>query len=472
MTDASAPVGAPDAFFPHPSGAMSLLGGGLVAFYILFPLDRGFPTVPVFGRPLNSAVVATLAVLWALVVQSHGKVLEHLREPYCVIQSAYFGILVLSSLRLTNPLVALHSSLVYYCTFVLNYVILRYITRRRGTHLFARIVAVVCAAAAVVGVIQGVFRTNLPMYEAWFRNYYVAPGTDYSVASARVDGTLSNPLLYGVAMALSFPYVLNQRLALSRVLVGSMLLLAIGLSGSRTPLLVLLVLGFGAVAAKRSRALWALVPPSVGAILFVLLLAPWSMADSESPFFMFMERLGVREGPAATSAAQTITSRRDALREGIREVANEWDGLTWAIGRGRFTSASVGERVDERYNTVDNLFLGILYEQGLVGLTVFMAAFGVFLRRTSHVRGLTLHWYQPLGLLAAGMSFNWDAYSTFNILAVGSMAITATHAERYGSGPPTALASGGARARRRYGPLISKRAMRQDRAPIAPKLVR
>ena len=42
---------------------------------------------------------------------------------------------------------------------------------------------------------------------------------------------------------------------------------------------------------------------------------------------------------------------------------------------------------------------------------------------------MTLHWYSPLVLALAGFSFNWDGYSTLNILVVGSMAIAMWHEE-------------------------------------------
>ncbi len=429
MTAATAPARPPHSFRASRAGAIPLLGGALIAFYVLFPLDRGFPTVPVFGRPLNSASVATLAVLWILIVQSRGQVLSYLREPYCIVQSAYFGVLVLSSLRLESPLVALHSAAVYYCTFVLNYVIVRHITRQRGTHTLVRIVAVVGSIAAVVGILQGIFEVNLPMYEVWFRDYFVTEAQDYTLVTARVTGTLNNPILYGVALALAFPYVLDLRRVSARTLVVSLLLLAIGLSGSRTPLLMLCVLGLGAIVVNRWRVIWALPPLCLGIMLLVQSFGGWSVVGSDPRVLSLMERLGINEGAAATSAALSITYRQDALTEGIREITSEWGALTWLTGRGQFTSALVSEKVYSGYNTVDNVFFGVLYEQGLVGLTLFMVAFVMFLIQTRRVRKTTLHWYVPIALLAAGVSFNWDAYSTFNILAVGSMAITATLAE-------------------------------------------
>ncbi|HEX7777828.1 MAG TPA: hypothetical protein VF424_01240, partial [Vicinamibacterales bacterium] len=70
-----------------PDFGLRVLVGALVGFYVLLPLDRGFPTVPLFGRPLNSAIAATVIVFSVLLVRSRGAILAYLREPYSLIQS-------------------------------------------------------------------------------------------------------------------------------------------------------------------------------------------------------------------------------------------------------------------------------------------------------------------------------------------------------------------------------------------------
>jgi hypothetical protein len=90
----------------------------------------------------------------------------------------------------------------------------------------------------------------------------------------------------------------------------------------------------------------------------------------------------------------------------------------------------VGEKVHPLLRTVDNVFLAALYEEGAIGLTLFVGAFAVFLVRTRPASTTTLHWYAPLALASAGAAFNWDAYSTFNILVVASMALTMWHVEQ------------------------------------------
>jgi hypothetical protein len=129
------------------------------------------------------------------------------------------------------------------------------------------------------------------------------------------------------------------------------------------------------------------------------------------------------------SAALGISLRRAVLTEAFREMSQEWGGATWIIGRGALTAPAVGMRIRPWYNTVDNVFLSTLYERGLLGLALFVGAFMTFLVVARHVASITLHWFAPIALAVAGVSFEWDAYSTFNILAVGSMAIAMWHAD-------------------------------------------
>ena len=185
----------PTTVLQTPGLTARVLVGLLLAFYVLLPLDRGFPTVPLFGRPLNSAIAATLAVLLVLLVRSRGAVLAHLREPYCVLQTIYASTLIVGALRAPSPLSALHWTLLYYSTFVLNYVILRHVTRLYGTRWITVIVVGLGMAAAAVGIVQGVLGIPLPMYDAWYENYFLTPPENYSLATARAAGPMNIPIL-------------------------------------------------------------------------------------------------------------------------------------------------------------------------------------------------------------------------------------------------------------------------------------
>ena len=444
-----------------PDFGLRVLVGALVGFYVLLPLDRGFPTVPLFGRPLNSAIAATVIVFSVLLVRSRGAILAYLREPYSLIQSAYFGVLIVSALRSATPLSSLHWSVLYYCTFVLNYAILRHSVSLHGTYWLSAVVAALGVGAAAVAIVQGVIGIPLPMYDAWFENYFGRPPENYALATARASGTMNNPILFCFLMALVIPYAFDLRRWSARALVLFIIMFAAGLSGSRTTVFVVAVFAAGAVFVYRWRAVRALPSVAAGLALLAVALGWLTPAGEGSRITFLTERSGLTAGSktaldqesdrgsvspsgkataarppgkpvseAELSAALGINLRTGALSEGLREMTQEWGVVTWIFGRGTFTVVSVGKRLRPWYNTVDNVYLSVLYERGLIGLALFVSAFISFLIMTRRVAASTVHWFAPVTLMVAGFSFCWDAYSMFNILVVGSMAVAMWHQEQ------------------------------------------
>jgi hypothetical protein len=446
----------------------------LIGFYVLLPLDRGFPRLLLFGRPLNAAIAATVCVFFILIVQTRGTILRYLREPYGIIQSLYAGALFVGALRAPSPPSALHWSLLYYCTFVLNFVILRHVTRGYGTRWLSTIVVGLGLAAAAVGVMQVVIEMPLPMYDAWYESYFKRSPSDYTLASSRATGTMSNPILYCVLMALVIPYALDVKNGVGRAVALFSIMFAAGLSGSRTGVFVVAAFAAGAFVVYRWRAVRALPAVGLGLVLLLASLSWLTPGGQDSRLALLGERLSfmadrsavdavtVAPGGASSamspavpasvavdrspdesravspnppsrsqvSAALGVSLRRGVVVEATREMTQEWGALTWMIGRGSFTAAFVGTRIQSWYNTVDNVFLSVLYERGLLGLVLFTGAFVSLLIATRRVARETLHWFAPVALAVAGLSFCWDAYSMFNILAVGSMAITMARFEQ------------------------------------------
>jgi hypothetical protein len=499
------PFGAGAGVLATPGLSVRLLVGCLIGFYVLLPLDRGFPTIPLFGRPLNSSIAATVCVLGILVFQTRGAVLAYLREPYGVFQSVYACVLFVGALRAPSAPSALHWSLLYYSTFVLNYVILRHVTKHYGTRWLSGVVVGLGVAAAAVGIMQSVIGMPLPVYDTWFENYFRRPPQDYSLATSRATGTMSNPILYGLLMALVVPYALELKNRPARAVALFTIMLAAGLSGSRTAVLVVAVFAGGALLVYRWRAVRALPAVGLGLVLLTATLTWLTPAGQDSRVALLVERLafmvdpsGVaeksstvmiptpnataavrsREAPAPVSAgapdnastgrsgdvasttsaasrdsapptgpvtaktptdtrgrteayaALGVSLRQQAASEATREMTDEWDALTWVFGRGTFTVSAVGIRIQPWYNTVDNVFVSVLYERGLIGLALFVGAFLSILVIARRAATMTVHWFAPVALAAAGFSFCWDAYSVFNILVVGSMTIVMGHVER------------------------------------------
>lgn len=433
-----------------------VLAGALVGFHVLLPLDIGFPKIPLFGHSLNPAIAASLTVLAVLLVQSRGAILTYLREPYCGIQSAYVGVLVVSAVMSASPLSALHSSVLYACTFIVNYIILRHVTCLDGVRRFSGVVVMLGAAAAAVAVVQGVVGIQLPMYTTWFAEHFGRPPDNYALATARALGTMNNPIVYATLMALFIPFALDLRRVTGRALALFIILFAAGLSGSRTVVLVVGAFAAGALIVYRWRAVRAF-PAVCGGLVMLVLALDVSTPGQSSRLSFLVERSGLTDASRRAAGASTAVKlapgseeatsasppteaeldaalgfslRRDAAREAIREMTHEWNASTWILGRGPFTAGSVGKRLQPWFNTVDNVFVGVAYERGLLGLVLFIGAFASFLFSTRRAAISTVHWYSPLALAVVGLSFCWDSYSTFNILVVGSMAIAMWYEEQ------------------------------------------
>ena len=431
MTSPAPPPGILVSRPPRRSWALPLLGGLFVAPHILLPLDWGFPRLPILGHPLNPAAAFSIALFGMLVLRSRGAILEELRRPYCMLQSAYFVVLILASLRAASPLVALQLSLVYFCVFVLNYVSLLHLIQNGGARTFVLAVAVVGLAAAAVGVLQGIFGVRFGAYEAWYAQYFQSSAADPLAAGSRGIGTLNNPILYGMAMVLLVPYVLEIRRIWLRLAVFTVLFVAAVLTGSRTVLLVGAVFLAGGILVYRWRALWLVPVLLCGLIAGVQSLGGWKQASEDPRVRFLVARVGLGGDELGASARGNIAIRQEALRQGAREVLDNWGPGTWLAGKGMLTAAAIGQKVSADYSTVDNAFFGIFYEKGLIGAALFLWSFASLLRSTRSVARRTLHWWAPIGLLASGLAFNFDAFSTFNILAVGSMAVITTLGESH-----------------------------------------
>lgn len=401
----------------------TVLGALLVAFCILLPLDWGFPRIPVLGRPLSAAIAASVGLFGVLSVVSGGRIMAYLYHPYALVQSGYVAMLVIASLRSPSPPVALHSSLLYFCTFVLNYASLVFVVREGGVRRFEALVVAAGVVAAAVGIAQGLFDVRLQLYQDWYMAYFQREAPDPTMAEVRSVGTLNNPILYGMAMVLLVPYLAGVRRLWLRVPALAAVLIAAGLSGSRTVLLVLGVLVVGGAVVYGWRML-AVVPFAIlGFFMLVQSLGGWNNAGNDIRVRYLLGRLGLVEAQSAVVADVNVAIRKEVLTQGSREILSQWGPVTLAIGKGQFASTAVGQRISAGYSTVDNAYFGVLYEKGSIGLALFLASYVTFLRRTRAAAKRTLHWYAPLCLLVAGVSFNFDAFSTFNVLAVASMAI-------------------------------------------------
>lgn len=442
----------------RPRRFAGILAGSLVGFYILFPLDRGYPRPSVFGRPVSSALLASFIVAVALLFYSRGRILRFIRDRYFALQCAFTLVLIVAAVRALSIPIALHQVAVYWVTFALNYVIVRYAIDSSGEKPFVSTVLVFIVAAATVGVLEGVAGIRLSPYAHWFEVYFNRSAPDLSGGPVRGVGTLNHPILYGAAMGLCIPYVLDIRSRWRKYAVLGLVVTAAVLTGSRTVLLVIGVLMVGLVLitnARTSLRIAAVISCAIG------ILAQQNVVEiaAKNPTLRFIvARLGAGTDLVATVAAENILVRQNALAIGWDRILDDPSAANLLIGRGLMSAAHVGEQVFEGYNTVDNTYLATLYEKGIVGSLLFVFAFGAALIGSSRVAKASIHWYAVPAILLMGVSFNFESYSTFNALAIGSLAIATARHRR-------TLSSGALRP-------VARTTLPQSMTPVEPRMTR
>lgn len=418
---------------------VALLAGGLIALHILLPLDRGFPAPVLFGKPVSLSILASIAVLVVYLLASRRALVTAVSHRYCAIMAAFVAILMQASLRAPSAvaMTAMHSTVAFACMFVVNFALFRYAVMCGGRTIVVRSAVVVSIAAAAIGIAQSLLGVTIPAYSDWYLNYYQMPMPDATLANVRAYGTLNQPILFGTALMLSIPFLMELRSTILRYSGIAIVCIAAVLTGSRTILIVAGVFGVGSLIVYKARSIFTFGLAAVVSVLVIQVTDVGLNLESAARVPFLMSRLGIGTDLVASTAADNIQVRQIAVGLAVDEIVGETDPLLIALGRGRTTGSNIGAQIARDYATLDNAFVTVLYEEGALGLFFFCAAFAVFLYQSRAASRVSLHWYSTLALLGVGISFNFEAYSTVNVLVAASMALASLS-----SGPGVAVKRG------------------------------
>lgn len=393
----------------------------VAACYTMLPLDRGFPNIGLGANVLNTSIVISAACCLVVTTTSLSSVLELARSAYVRYQVVFTAMLLVGAMRSSFPLVAVRLCMVYFATFVLNYIIFAHLIRNGHWKTVVVTFSVLGVLAAAVEFLE-VSGAPLEWYEFWALDDSKKELQWFTQdAVSRGNGTLGNPILFGVLMMLLIPMAQSLTGKYQRALTALVYSIAAVLTISRTILVMALVLGGGYVVSRgraRALALGLAVLLGIGAIGF---LDTHALYSSNATAAIWLERLGLESGNNADPAQQGIELRRQNARK-TTEFLLEAEPMTLLIGKGALADMEMGQKVDRESSTIDNAFLSILLNNGILGLCAFLWLYGWILLSHLDKARKSLHWYSVLGLLLTGASFDFYGYSTFNIVAVASFA--------------------------------------------------
>ena len=424
----NAPAARATLLSPGRAQLAALLAGSLIVLHMVLPLDRGFPAPILLGKPVSYSILASVAILLVYSMLSLRALSVAAATRYAVVMTGFVAVLVQASLRAPGALAmtAMHGTMVFFSVFVLNYTIFRYAIVCGGRAILVRAAVGAGVLAAAIGILQSIFGVTITAYADWYFNYYQTPMPDAALSTVRAYGTLNQPILFGTALMLTIPFILELRSTLLRYAAIATVCLAAVLTGSRTILIVAAIFAGGSLMVYRARSVAKVALAAVAAILLLQATDFGAGLQNAARVPFLLSRLGIGSDAVATNAVENIQVRQSASTLAMEEVLGETDPVIAALGRGRTTAATVGAQVSRDYATIDNAFVTVLYEEGVVGLLLFCAAFAMFLYEARGAWRKSLHWYSALALLSVGISFNFEAYSSLNVVAAASMALAST----------------------------------------------
>ncbi|MCA9334675.1 hypothetical protein KC953_00855 [Candidatus Saccharibacteria bacterium] len=386
----------------------------LCAVHLLLPIERGFPTIRIFGLPFTVTILATVAVFFLLLVESRGTILWKVPKRYLPVQIVFVWLMVASALFSPTIRSAFFVVLSYSTVFILSFLVVRYLFQRNFRTAFVYILSMTAGLAALIGLVEGLAGTPLSFYTSIYLSY--APdGMAYGLTRSdyRVFGTLGNPIVYAAAMILAIPFALELRPFLLRYAIVIMLLGAATLAVSTTAFLMASVVLIGYLVISRVR--WT----TVLFLLVILGVFVWLLIP------ILTQRFG--EGAVmriVSGDPQNVLAREDMLNLAWTDFTTDQTIASVLFGKG-VKSTTVDEyasALNRTVGTIDNTYATLLIETGVVGLIAYLAmAFSILypLRRFAF---LSMHWYGVLSLFAAGVAFTTVYYSTFNFVWVASVA--------------------------------------------------
>lgn len=396
-----------------------ILGGGLLALFIMMPMDRGFPSISQGGKPLSPVIIFVgLGLLW-LILQGGFPLFGYLRRRYVVLMGGFCVIHILTSFKAGLPFVV--DALQFTATFLGGYVLFLHLAEKDGKGLkwLAPWVVTAGCIASVYGAVELFTGFQPGFYTTMFERANAVGVSEAGSDLIRGQGTQGNPILAAATVVMCLPFIRDLERRWIRIAACTLLILGVLVTVARTALFPMAVFAVGWIYIERRSAAKWLAPAAAG---LVGGLATVMVVFAENPFVsLWLGRLGI--GPGASAfASMNANTRQETVKLAIESMST-WSPPRFLIGMGANASKSVAERVSITLQTLDNTPFTLLYDRGIIALILFYAApiglLALFRRRAQDC----LHWWAVPAQMAMGISFDYEAYSSFNLVVMASFAI-------------------------------------------------
>jgi O-antigen ligase len=151
----------------------------------------------------------------------------------------------------------------------------------------------------------------------------------------------------------------------------------------------------------------------------LLCLSPLLLLPIDKLKDLWYLRITIDESLGADSA---ISIRQTIISNVWAELTNIWNLPYYFFGHGQGSGAIIARRALSTTDTLDNEYLALLYENGLLGLCTFLLFWlSPFFQGVKKFK-TNIHLWAIIGFLLAGCSFEIIKYTNINFLIFCSLA--------------------------------------------------
>lgn len=265
--------------------------------------------------------------------------------------------------------------------------------------------------AAIVSILERINSTPVWPYSKWYSSYWFKIGSVTSPGDMleifRVWGTMGNPIVFASLMMLGLPWASRvQNIYLKWVYI-LLLLVAATLTLSRTLFFFLVLYALYCVFRLTRSGL-----KNKKIILVAVAVAVFLICISD----VFTTLWETRYALESVNPSGGIAVRELLIEKALHQFVFEGNPLIWALGNGLGSGGILAQSVLSFLDTIDNMFIGILYQQGVLGLFLYALFWLLSLHRVSKVRGSAWYFWALAAFLLSGLSFESLHFVSLNFV--------------------------------------------------------
>ncbi len=377
---------------------------------LLLPVERGFAVIKLFGAPLYLPMIIDLVGIILIFLRYPKRIFLSFSRPWVVLNLVFAIFSFFASVISTSWEISLFYSYVWISNFIFCYLIVELLLEKIKLKGLVLVICIVAVCQIAIGIMEGFFQTRFLIYAS--PDYLLSMGAVVlgergTTWDPRILGTLGNPILFGTALMLSIPFLAKLNHKLIRSVLICMASFVALMSLSRT---VFLFFGCYLVSYFYKSSVSKKVVATVAILIIFMgvmsidspLSRNWAMRLEEERDAQEMGGVEMRKNMAIHAFEETLIS------------SGLWGAL---FGHGWYSSSEIANQYLEVSTTIDNAYVTILYETGLIGLILYLVICSLPLR---NIRGrdnsLLVAGY--VGILLCGFSFVTHREFSINLLAM------------------------------------------------------